>query len=288
METLKPKSSIRSKSKIARTFQKVCSLRSASSTKVSSNNGIGICVLKSRNHNFDDDEDDGDSVFDLRSTVSSRSAGETRDRRRAVLEAVVAKIFASATAIKAAYAELQMAQRPYDNAAIQAADQAVVDELKALSELKRSFLKKELNLSPQVTIMLAEIQEQQSLMRTYEITIKKLESDVGEKQSKIDSMKKKLNDAVDFNKSLEKKLTASGSLSLFDNFHFHNLNFSHFVQILSYTLRSIRGFAKTMVKEMESSQWDLDAAAAAASSAAVFAKPSHLPIKVCVLEAYIH
>ncbi|ESQ33942.1 hypothetical protein EUTSA_v10007535mg [Eutrema salsugineum] len=282
METLKKNPSIRRKNRIARTFQKVCSLRSTS-TKVSSNNGIGICMLKSQNPNFDDEDDDGDSVFDLKSTSSSSRSGETkvRERRRAVLEAVVAKIFASTTSIKAAYAELQMAQRPYDNDAIQAADTAVVEELRALSELKRNFLRKELNLSPQVAIMLAEIQEQQSLMRTYEITIKKLESEVTEKQSRIDSLKTNLEENSAFNKSLEKKLTASGSISPFDSIQFSNLNLSHFVQILGFTLRSVRSFVKSVVKEMESASWDLDAAASAAVSinvrnaSTVFARPSH-------------
>ncbi|CAG7899110.1 unnamed protein product [Brassica rapa] len=281
METLKKNPSVRRKGKLARTFQKVCSLRTTS-TKVSSNNGIGICMLKSHNNpNFeDDDDDDGDSVFDLKSTSSRSSrSGElkVRERRRAVFEAVVAKIFASTTSIKAAYAELQMAQRPYDNAAIQAADTAVVEELKALSELKRSFLRKELNISPQVAIMLAEIQEQQSLMRTYEITIKKLESESAEKQSRIDSLKTSLEEVSAVNKSNEKKLTASGSISPLDNVAFSNLNLSGYVQILGFTLRSVRSFVKSMVKEMESASWDLDAAASAAirNASTVFARPSH-------------
>ncbi|KAF3585747.1 hypothetical protein F2Q69_00028292 [Brassica cretica] len=225
-------------------------------------------MSKPHNPNFYDEDGDGDSVFDLKSPSSSRSG----ERRRAVLEAVVAKIFASTTSIKAAYVELQMAQHPYDNAAIQAADTAVVEELRALSELKQSFLRKELNLSPQVAIMLAEIQEQQSLMRTYDITIKKLESEVTEKQSRIDSLKTNLEGSSSFNKSLEKKLTASGSVSLFSN-----LNLSHFVQILGFTLRSVRSFVKSLVKEMESARWDLDAAASAAvrNASTVFAMPSH-------------
>ncbi|CAN7044320.1 hypothetical protein Bca4012_071983 [Brassica carinata] len=260
METLNKNPSVRRKSKLARTFQKVCSLRTTS-TKVSS-------MSKPHNPNFYDEDDDGDYVFDLKSPSSSRSG----ERRRAVLEAVVAKIFASTTSIKAAYVELQMAQHPYDNAAIQAADTAVVEELRALSELKQSFLRKELNLSPQVAIMLAEIQEQQSLMRTYDITIKKLESEVTEKQSRIDSLKTNLEGSSSFNKSLEKKLTASGSVFLFSN-----LNLSHFVQILGFTLRSVRAFVKSLVKEMESARWDLDAAASAAvrNASTVFAMPSH-------------
>lgn len=241
-------------------------------------------MLKSQNPNFDDEDEDGDSVFDLKSTSSSRSGEiKVRERRRAVLEAVVAKIFASTTSIKAAYAELQMAQRPYDNDAIQAADTAVVEELRALSELKRSFLRKELNLSPQVAIMLAEIQEQQSLMRTYEITIKKLEFEVTEKQLKIDELKTSLEENSVVNKSLEKKLTTSGSISIsvFDNIQISNLNLSRFVEVLGFTLRSIRSFVKLTVKEMESANWDLDAAASAAVSinvknaSTVFARPSH-------------
>ncbi|VVA92949.1 unnamed protein product [Arabis nemorensis] len=285
METLKKNPSIRRKSKLARTFQKVCNLRTTS-TKVSSNNGIGICMLKSQNPNFavdDDDDGDRDSVFDLKSTTSSSRSGEmkVKERRRAVLEAVIAKIFASTTSIKAAYAELQMAQRPYDNSAIQAADTAVVEELRSLSELKRSFLRNELNLSPQVAIMLAEIQEQQSLMRTYEITIRKLESEVTEKQLRIDSLNTNLEETISFNKSIEKKLTTASG---FDEIQFSNLNLNHFVQILGFSLRSVRSFVKSMVREMESASWDLDAAASAAvsitvknssSSSAVFARPSH-------------
>ncbi|KFK44760.1 hypothetical protein AALP_AA1G299400 [Arabis alpina] len=272
METLKKNPSLRRKSKLARTFQKVCSLRT-SSTKVSSNNGIGICMLKSHNPNFNvDDDDDGDSISDLKSTTSSRSGEiKIRERRRAVLEAVIAKIFASTTSIKASYAELQIAQRPYDNDAIQAADTAVVEELRSLSELKRSFLRNELNLSPQVAIMLAEIQEQQSLMRSYEITIKKLESEVYEKKSKIDELVTNLEETIEINKSIEKKLSGG-----FDEIQFSNLNLNHFVQILGFSLRSVRTFVKSLVKEMESANWDLNAAASSAvSSVVVFAKPSH-------------
>jgi len=103
------------------------------------------------------------------------------------MEGLIARLFAGVITIKAAYAELQMAQHPYNNESIQVADQTVVDELKAISELNRRFLKKEVDLAPQVTIMLAEIQEQQSLMKTYKITIKRLEAEVDFKESNISS-----------------------------------------------------------------------------------------------------
>ncbi|KAL2455037.1 Plant protein of unknown function (DUF641) [Abeliophyllum distichum] len=96
-------------------------------------------------------------------------------KNSAVMEAFLAKLFATISAIKAAYADLQTPQFPYNNEAIQSANQTIVDELKALLELKHIFVKKKIDSSPpHVTLMLAEIQEQQSLMKTYEITMNKM------------------------------------------------------------------------------------------------------------------
>ncbi|KAL5548963.1 hypothetical protein UlMin_004194 [Ulmus minor] len=160
------------------------------------------------------------------------------------MEALVVKLFAGTTSIKASYAKLQIAKNPYNSNAIQVVDQSVVDELKSISELKRSFLKKELDLSPQITMMLAEIQEQQSLMKTYEIMIKKLELEVDRKDS---DLVKKLEDYVSSNKSLEKKLNASGPLPMLDNLQISSLNPNHFVQFLQHTLRSAWSFVKLMI-----------------------------------------
>ncbi|XP_039038592.1 protein GRAVITROPIC IN THE LIGHT 1-like [Hibiscus syriacus] len=204
--------------------------------------------------------------------ISSRG----NPKQKVVLEALVARIFASVTAIKAAYAELQMAQNPCNNSAVQAADEAIVEELRTLLELKRKFLKRELDLSPLITLMLAEIQEQQSLMKTYEITIKKLESDVEAEGSEVDSLHKQFKDRLAFNKSLENKLNASGPLSMFDNINnISTLNLSHFLQVLHKALRSVRSFVKLMIKEMELANWDLDAAAKAIESGVVFVKQNH-------------
>ncbi|KAL7258170.1 hypothetical protein ACSBR1_004315 [Camellia fascicularis] len=100
------------------------------------------------------------------------------------MEAFAAKLFATISVVKAAYAELQMAQFPYNCEAIQSADEVVVYELKSLSELKQSFLKKQLGSSPsQVTMLLAEIQEQQSLMKMFDITMNKMRSELDTKES---------------------------------------------------------------------------------------------------------
>ncbi|KAK4271745.1 hypothetical protein QN277_020389 [Acacia crassicarpa] len=257
METVKPKS------KFTKTFQKVIGLRTA--TKITANNGICLLATQAR---FKEDDFAGQNQ-------KKNEDNNNRARNRAVMEALIARLFAGVSAIKASYAELQMAQNPYNNEAIQVADQAIVDELRAISELKRAFLKKELDLSPQVTLMLAEIQEQQSIMKTYEITIKKLEADVEHKQLDIALLKNQLHESLAFNKSLEKKLNSSGSLSLFENLRLSALNPTHFVQFLHYTMRSVRRFVKLMIREMESAHWDLEAAIRFIHPDAVFAKPSH-------------
>ncbi|OIW00520.1 hypothetical protein TanjilG_24250 [Lupinus angustifolius] len=264
METITPKSAMNnSRSKrFAKTFQKVISL------KIASNNGI--CMLNSNLKVKEDPFTDQHIKAN-----SNKNEDNNKARNKAVMEALMARLFAGVTTIKAAYAELQMAQHPYNNDSIQAADQAVVDELKAISELKRRFMKKELDLSPQITIMLAEIQEQQGLMKTYEITIKKLESEVDVRDSKISSLKKHLDESMAYNKSLEKKLYSSGSLSMFDNVKLSLLNPTHFVQFLNHTLRSIRSFVKLMIREMESAHWDLEAAIKFIHPNASFTKPSH-------------
>ncbi|XP_061342682.1 protein GRAVITROPIC IN THE LIGHT 1-like [Gastrolobium bilobum] len=267
METIKPKSAINSKSnKLAKTFQKVISFRAA--TKIALNNGMCILTSQSRvkQHLLTDR---------LKTHKGNRKHEDIKARNRAVMEALIAKLFAGVSTIKAAYAELQMAQHPYNNEAIQKADQAVVDELRAISELKLSFLQKELKLSPQVTLMLAEIQEQQSLMKTYEIIIKKLEAQVHVKEAEHSSLKKHIDECIPYNKSLEKKLNSSGSLSMLENLQLSVLSPSHFVQFLHRTLRSIRSFVKLMICEMESAHWDHEAAVRFIHPDAVFATPNH-------------
>lgn len=256
-------------SRFSRTIHRVINLRS----KEKNGGKIGICMLPSSQDKSLKEETFRDKMDD-----------DLKAKHRAVLEAVVARLFAGSSTIKAAYAELQLAQCPYDGVAIQACDQAVVDELRAISELKRKFLRRELDISPQVTLMLAEIQEQQSLLRTYEITIKKLEAESEAKDAEISALRNQLAESMSGNKAMEKRLNASGCLSVFDNFRIGSLGPHHFVQVLHFALRSVRSFVKVMVKEMESAKWDLDEAVKFIEPEANFVKPSH---RIYGFEAFV-
>ncbi|KAL3522550.1 hypothetical protein ACH5RR_015384 [Cinchona calisaya] len=264
MDSIRP-SSAPSKSKLAKKFQKVIHLKTA--TKNLSNNGFCLLIPQEKIKCCESQQFEKEEIEDA----------EKQSKNRAAMEAFIAKLFATISSVKAAYAELQMAQFPYNGEAIQSADQAVVDELKALSELKHSFLKKQIDSSPpHVTLMLAEIQEQQSLMKTYEITMKKMQNEIGGKEAQIASLQEELAEAIQNNKSLEKKLNASGSFSVLDNVKFSEAtNPKDFIMVLHYSLRSIRNFVKLMIREMESANWDVEAAASSIQPEVNFVKRDH-------------
>ncbi|RAL49082.1 hypothetical protein DM860_015073 [Cuscuta australis] len=192
------------------------------------------------------------------------------------IEAFTAKLFASISAIKAAYAQLQYAQSPYDPDAIHAADQMVVSELKCLSELKQCYLKKQIeDPSPDRTLVLSEIKEQNCILKIYEIKGKKLESQVRLKDSEITFLREKLEEAKKENKMMEKRLNSSGQLSVPDILNFSGLNPSHLIAALRQATKSIRNFVRLLVKEMEFAGWDLDVAASAIVPGLTFWQANH-------------
>ncbi|KAL6567346.1 hypothetical protein OROGR_001014 [Orobanche gracilis] len=262
-------------SKIAKTFQKMIHLRSTFSKHRSNHHGFCLIIPQEKlrcceSRQFEQEE---------------AEEAKEQSRNRAAIEAFIAKLFATISAVKAAYAELQMAQFPYNDGAIRIADQSVVDELKALSELKHSFLKKRIDFSPpHVMLMLAEIQEQQALMKTYEITMKKMRNEIENKESRVISIRNQLQEIVQSNKSMEEKMNASGSISILDNVGFSESNPKDFVLVLHYLHRSVRNFVKLLIREMRKANWDTEAAANAIEAGIVYGRTDH---KGFVFESFV-
>lgn len=260
-----------SKSRLARTFAKVMHIRAATGLdkfqkskpktweKVKSDRTVG------ENHQrvFFDEEDE-------------------KLQKRAVMDAFIAKLFATISSVKAAYAELQFFHLPYDADGIQSADQILVSELQSLSELKQSFLKKHFDdFSPETTQLSAEVQEQKSLIKTYEITRKKLDSQSKLKESEVIFLREKLEDIRRENKIIEKRLNSSGSLSSLSSSSHVKLSFSslsptNFLFILKQTTKSVRSLVKFMISEMESANWDLDASANSIHPDVVYWDSTHI------------
>nr|BAE99971.1 hypothetical protein [Arabidopsis thaliana] len=192
------------------------------------------------------------------------------------LEALLAKLFATVSSIKAAYAQLQHSQSPYDSIGIQKADNLVVAELKTLSELKQCFMKKQVDPNPERTLVLAEIQELRSLLKTYEIMGKKLESQYKLKDSEIIFLREKLDESMKQNKLTEKRLNQSGQLcNPLDNLHLSALNPTHFVTYLHHTVKSTRGFVKLMIEQMKLAGWDISSAANSIHPGVFYYKQDH-------------
>ncbi|KAI4390144.1 hypothetical protein MLD38_002286 [Melastoma candidum] len=265
METIKQTSMTPTKSRLARTFAKIFRLRV--STVIAPVDGVHKSKPQLKlldNQNKDNTE---------KPLVPDDRSDKGHDR--AVLEAHLAKIFACISSIKAAYAQLQFAQSPYDADGIKVADEMIVSGLKDLSELKQCYVKKQFDISPGSVFLTAEIQEQKSLLRTYDVMHKKLEYQQMMKDSEVILLKQKLGELNKQNRSMEKRMNQSGPLSVLDNLHLSAVSPRHFATVLRHAVKSIRSFVRLMIDEMKSADWDLDAAASSIVPGIVYLRSDH-------------
>ncbi|KAG4969051.1 hypothetical protein JHK87_034702 [Glycine soja] len=278
MESVKP-SAVTPRKKLARNFAKVLHVKAL--IGIASVDGLKNVISDA---NLKDEENIGKSKATLNWSESFNEDDDEDLQEREANEALLAKLFASISTVKAAYAELQYAQSPFDPDGIEAADQLLVSELKNLSELKQCYLKKQFDPSPKTAILEAESKELQGVIKTYEIMGKKLESQVRLKDSEIIFLREKLEEANRQNKAIEKRLNQSGQLSGLDNLHITGLSPSHFITVLRHTVRSIRNFVRLIVDEMRYAGWDVDATVDAIEQNVVYMAEDH---KCFAIEAFV-
>lgn len=218
---------------------------------------------------------------------------EIANRNKESMETLVSKIFNNISSLKAAYIQLQDAHTPYDPEKIQAADKLVIEELMKLSELKHAYREQKPKLtssSPQDSRLVAEIQEQQSLLKTYEVMVKKFQSQIQSRETEILQLQQQIQESQQRKVKLEKKLKQRGLLSREpgdseeDNFFSIELTPSLFASIVETAYKSIHDFAKPLINMMKAAGWDLDAAANAIEPSVVYAKRAH---KKYAFEAHI-
>lgn len=208
------------------------------------------------------------------------------------MEALIPKIFNNISSLKAAYIQLQNAHTPYDPDKIQAADKLVIEELLKLSELKHSYRDsnpRPISTSPQDSRLAAEIQEQQSLLKTYEVMVKKFQSQIQNRDSEIIQLQQQIQEATLKKSKLEKKLKHKGLLSSEENeedcnFFSVELTPSLISSSVENAYRAIHDFSKPLINMMKAAEWDLDAAARAIDPTVGYAKRAH---KKYAFEAHI-
>lgn len=209
---------------------------------------------------------------------------ETMNQGQEAMEALITKIFTNISSLKAAYIQLQSAHTPYDPDKIQSADKLVIDELKGLSELKhfyRDSNPKLTSASPQDSRLVAEIQEQQNLLKTYEVMVKKFQSQIQTKDSEILELQQQILESNQKKGKLEKKLKQRGlqakELEDFEENSFFSTELTPdlFSSAAEAAYKAIHDFSKPLINLMKAAGWDLDAAANAIQPAVVYAKRSH-------------
>lgn len=194
------------------------------------------------------------------SIVSTNKDNEEEDeklRRTAAMETLIAELFATVAAIKAEYAQLQIAQSPYDPDTIQSSDLSIVSHLQRLSFLKQTHLNK-LPINGSKTG--AELREQRSLLKTFELTSKKLESELRKKDSEVTVLKNQMSETEVICRWMEENLSSSPAFA-----PQQENGKRGFIAELRQSVKLIRSFVKLMMEEMAAAEWDLAAAAAAIS-----------------------
>ncbi|KAJ0052058.1 hypothetical protein Pint_00221 [Pistacia integerrima] len=210
---------------------------------------------------------------------------EAMNQNPEAVEALVSKIFSNISSLKSAYIQLQSAHTPYDPDKIQAADKLVISELKNLSELKHFYREnnpKPVCASPQDSRLAAEIQEQQSLLKTYEVMVKKFQSEIQNKDSEIVQLQQLIEEANQKRVKLEKNLKLRG-LSTKESdgsgdengFFPVDLTPDLFTATVEAAFLAIHDFSKPLINMMKAAGWDLDAAANSIEPNVVYAKRAH-------------
>lgn len=210
------------------------------------------------------------------------------------IDALISRVFSNISSLKSAYIDLQAAHTPYEPDRIQAADKLVIGELKNLSELKRFYREnnpKPACVSSQDSRLAAEIQEQHSLLKTYEVMVKKFQSEILNKDSEIQQLQQQIDAANQKKEKLEKNLkirglsTKGSDLSGEQNGFFSlDLTPDLFTSTVDSSYKAIHDFSKPLINMMKAAGWDLDAAAQSFEPDVVYAKRAH---KKYAFESYI-
>ncbi|XP_057856661.2 protein GRAVITROPIC IN THE LIGHT 1 [Cryptomeria japonica] len=167
------------------------------------------------------------------------------------LEVMISNLFANISAFKAAYVQLQTAHTPFDVNNIQTADRAVIAQLQKLSDLKKCYRNGYKTLLPD-TQLEAQVHERQCMLRTYEMMLNRLESDIQSKDTEVDLIKEEIKKVNAINFKLEKKLREESDLCL---------SIELFVRTVQEASRECHGFSKLLIGLMKDAKWDLDSAA---------------------------
>ncbi|OMO78543.1 hypothetical protein CCACVL1_14308 [Corchorus capsularis] len=146
------------------------------------------------------------------SSVNNSSRRRTIDTQMA--DSLISSVFAAVSSFESSYLLLQTSHVPFVEESVMAADRALVSHLQRLSDLKRFY--RELRKNPKFedglslgSCLEAQVQENQSKLRTLETVSNRLQEEIDEKDNEVSSLRKKLAEIQWANTKLSKKLSVS-------------------------------------------------------------------------------
>ncbi|XVF22742.1 hypothetical protein REPUB_Repub12eG0197000 [Reevesia pubescens] len=189
-------------------------------------------------------------------------------------DSLISSVFADVSSFEASYLQLQTSHVPFVEESVKTADKALVSHLQRLSDLKRFYreFRKNPNFEAGCSLgscLEAQVQENQSKLRTLETVSNRLQEEIDEKDYQVSSLRKKLAEIQWANTKLSKKL--SGNL----NSACVLLTVRVFDSVLHDACRATHKFSKILISLMRKAGWDLDLVANSVYPDIDYAKKGH-------------
>ncbi|KAK3019561.1 hypothetical protein RJ639_004402 [Escallonia herrerae] len=191
-----------------------------------------------------------------------------------ITESLISSLFATISSFEASYLQLQTAHVPFDEATIKAADESLVSYLQRLCDLRQLYgnfcRNPNSNLYfPIGSALEAEVQENQSKLRTLETMFNRLQADIDVQDGEVLGLRKKLDEIQQCNTMLSKRLAKNVKSNSATEVL---LTIGVFESMLRDCCKSLRCFTKLLIGLMGKAGWDLDLAANSVHAGVEYAK----------------
>ncbi|XWS45902.1 hypothetical protein CRYUN_Cryun14cG0019100 [Craigia yunnanensis] len=207
------------------------------------------------------------------SSINNSFPNRTIDTQ--IADSLISSVFAAVSSFEASYLQLQTSHVPFVEESVKAADRALVSHLQRLSDLKRFYrvFQKNPNFEAELSLgscLEAQVQENQSKLRTLETVSNRLQEEIDEKDNEVSTLRKKLAEIQWANTKLSKKL--SGNLNSACDVL---LTLRVFYSVLHDACRATHKFSKILIDLMRKAGWDLDLVANSVYPDIDYAKKGH-------------
>lgn len=220
---------------------------------------------------FAEEEEDADDAASTISDIDLASAPEEiiTGQRVVVLKPdpppplltpddLITSVFVAISSFRTAYLQLQAAHSPFDSNVIISSDANAVKQLRIISDMKSDFssgtgskIRSHLrNPSRNSDFLEAQAKENQTLLKTFEIVLKKLQADIDRKDSEAASLKMKIKEIETENLMLGRKIR-SEKWEFMDDKIERLLTIGLFDRALKDCCRAMHEFSKFIIRLMK-------------------------------------